>query len=83
MRRCKIHKHIHHRQKRNTLMFVALHELSHIATKSVGHTTEFWENFKFLIQNAEKINIYKPQNYKEKPQKYCGMTISDSPYFDL
>jgi predicted metal-dependent hydrolase len=68
---------------KNTLMFVALHELSHIATKSVGHTTEFWENFKFLIQNAEKINIYKPQNYKEKPQKYCGMTISDSPYYDL
>lgn len=68
---------------KNTLMFVALHELSHIATKSVGHTTEFWENFKFLIQNAEKIEIYKPQNYKEKPQKYCGMTISDSPYYDL
>jgi predicted metal-dependent hydrolase len=68
---------------KNTLMFVALHELSHIATKSVGHTTEFWENFKFLIQNAEKINIYKPQNYKEKPKKYCGMTISDSPYYDL
>ena len=68
---------------KNTLMFVALHELSHIATKSVGHTTEFWENFKFLIQNAEKINIYKPQNYKEKPQKYCGMTISDSPYYNF
>jgi len=68
---------------KNTLMFVALHELSHIATKSVGHTTEFWENFKFLIKNAEKTNIYNPVNYKEKPQKYCGMTISDSPYYDL
>jgi len=30
----------------NTLTFVALHELSHIATKSVGHTTEFWENIR-------------------------------------
>ena len=64
-------------------MFVALHELSHIATKSIGHTTEFWENFKYLIQNAEKINIYKPINYKEKPEEYCGMTITDSPYYDL
>ena len=68
---------------KNTLMFVALHELSHIATKSVGHTTEFWGNFKFLIQNADKINIYKPVNYKEKPTNYCGMTITDSPYYDL
>ena len=25
----------------NTLMYVALHEISHIATKSVGHTDEF------------------------------------------
>ncbi len=67
----------------NTLMFVALHELSHIATKSVGHTTEFWGNFKFLIQNGEKIGIYKPINYKKKPAKYCGMTITDSPYYDI
>ena len=32
----------------NTLTFVALHELSHIATKSVGHTKEFWKNFKLV-----------------------------------
>lgn len=68
---------------KNTLMFVALHELSHIATKSVGHTTEFWENFKFLIANAKNINIYTPVDYKKSPKEYCGMTISDSPYYDL
>ena len=34
----------------NTLMYVALHELSHIATESIGHTGEFWNNFKFLIK---------------------------------
>ena len=33
----------------NTLMFVALHELSHLATKSIGHTQEFWGNFKFFV----------------------------------
>jgi len=49
----------------NTLMFVALHELGHIATKSIGHTDEFWKNFKFLIEEAESINIYQPVNYKE------------------
>ena len=26
----------------NTITFVALHELSHILTESIGHTSEFW-----------------------------------------
>ena len=67
----------------NTLMFVALHELSHIMTKSVGHTTEFWSNFRFALKNAVTINIYNPVNYKEKPTQYCGMTITDNPYYDM
>jgi|TARA_B100001094_G_scaffold332335_1_gene403948 hypothetical protein len=67
----------------NTLTFVAIHELSHLATKSVGHTDEFWSNFKFLLKEAKKIDVYKPVDYKTKPQPYCGMTISDNPYFDL
>ena len=68
---------------KNTLMFVALHELSHIATETIGHTDEFWANFKFLIQNAKKIGIYNPQNYKANPQMYCGLKITDNPYYDL
>ena len=40
---------------RNTLMFVALHELSHIATESIGHTKEFWANFKFIIFRISRI----------------------------
>lgn len=66
----------------NTLMFVALHELAHVASKSVGHTKEFWDNFKFLLQQAEKINIYTPVDYKNTPQEYCGMEITDNPYYD-
>jgi hypothetical protein len=67
----------------NTLMYVALHEISHIATKSVGHTDEFWQNFKFFIQQAEVIKIYKPIDYKKTPANYCGMEINDNPYFDI
>ena len=65
----------------NTLTFVAIHELSHVASKSIGHTPEFWANFKFLLQEAEKINIYKPVDYSKNPKKYCGMEINDNPYF--
>ena len=65
-----------------TLLFVGIHELSHIATKSVGHKPEFWSNFKFLLQNAKEAKIHQPIDYAKKPQKYCGMTISDNPYYD-
>jgi hypothetical protein len=67
----------------NTLTFVALHELSHIATKTVGHGQEFWENFKWVLQNAKEAGIYSPIDYKKYPEEYCGMTINDNPYYDL
>jgi hypothetical protein len=66
----------------NTLLFVAVHELSHIATKSIGHKTEFWENFKFLLTEAQEAGLYSPKDYKSAPQEYCGMKISDNPYYD-
>ena len=67
---------------KNTLMFVALHELSHVASKSIGHTKEFWDNFKFILQESEKIGIYTPVDYKKNETDYCGMKIKDNPYFD-
>jgi hypothetical protein len=67
----------------HTLTFVAIHELSHIATKSIGHKSEFWENFKYLLENAKEAGIHSPRDYKNEPQKYCGMTIRDNPAFDL
>ena len=67
----------------STLTFVALHELSHIMTESIGHKQEFWQNFKFLLENAKAANIYQPVDYKKKPKDYCGMKINDNPYYDL
>lgn len=66
----------------HTLMFVAIHELSHIATKSVGHKQEFWDNFKFLLENAKECGVHSPIDYKTKPAQYCGMDIKDNPYYD-
>lgn len=66
----------------NTIMFVVLHELSHIMTLSVGHTNEFWDNFKFILQNAVKINIYNEIDYSKYPKKYCGIEVTDSPLFN-
>ena len=67
----------------NTLTFVALHELSHVATESIGHKQEFWQTFKWVLQNAKEAGIYDPVDYKKDPQEYCGMKINDNPYYDL
>ena len=63
----------------NLMMFVAIHELAHVMTKSVGHTEEFWDNFKYLLKKAMKLNIYKRHDFKNKPRSYCGTTITESP----
>jgi len=67
----------------DTLTFVSLHELSHIMTTSIGHKQDFWQNFKFLLENAKAAKLYDPVDYKKNPQEYCGMTINDNPYYDM
>jgi predicted metal-dependent hydrolase len=63
----------------NTMMFVVLHELAHICTESIGHTEEFWTNFKWILEESINIGIYKKQDFRLNNVEYCGMTITDSP----
>ena len=53
----------------STLMFVAIHELAHIMTKSIGHKSEFWENFKYLLENAKDAGIHNPIDYKKNKKE--------------
>ena len=64
----------------NTVIFVVIHELAHVMTDSIGHTKEFWDNMKYLLEKAEEINIYSPQDYNTNPINYCGMEINSTPY---
>ena len=54
----------------NTLMFVAIHEMGHITTESIGHDKVFWDNFKFLLQEAVKARLYIPIDYKKENTGY-------------
>lgn len=63
----------------NTIMFVILHEMAHLMTTTIGHTPEFWANFRRILQDAVSVGIYTPVNYNRSPTEYCGMTITDSP----
>lgn len=68
--------HIH---RHTLLLFVAIHELGHVCTLSEGHTDEFNENFKWLIEKAVDYKIYTPENFRANPQQYCGIEVSDTP----
>ncbi len=60
----------------NLLMYVVLHELAHIACPEFGHTDLFKKIFKYLLSQAEQINIYEPINFNLEHKEYCGMNIS-------
>lgn len=66
----------------DTIMFVAIHELGHVCTKSIGHGPDFWNNFGWLLQEAEALDLYKRQNFQAHPVSYCGIYITDSPKYD-
>jgi hypothetical protein len=63
----------------NTIMFVMLHEMAHLMTETIGHTPEFWTNFRRILHDAVKIGIYQKVSYATSPTPYCGMMITDSP----
>lgn len=63
----------------NTMMFVAIHEMGHLMSKSIGHTKEFWDNMKYLLKKGIDLDIYKKQDFNSKPKEYCGTMITDTP----
>jgi len=62
----------------NLIMYVALHEMAHIACPEIGHGDLFKKIFKFLTEVAIKINIYSLDNYDSNPVEYCGMMLSSN-----
>jgi hypothetical protein len=66
----------------NVLLFVAIHELGHVCTESVGHGPDFWNNFGWLLKEAESLGIYKYTNFSAHPVSYCGVYITDAPRYD-
>ena len=63
----------------NTITFVAIHELAHLMTKEIGHVPPFWNNMKYLLDIGIKLGVYKYVDYSDKPVKYCGTQITDTP----
>jgi hypothetical protein len=66
----------------DTIFFVVLHELTHIAIEAYDHPDEFWEVFKFILLEVEELGIYKSPNYAFNPREYCGIKINYNPRYD-
>lgn len=65
----------------NILMFVTIHELAHLMSKTYGHNGEFNKNFVFLLRESVKLGIYTNIDYSRKQTEYCGMTVNSNPLF--
>jgi hypothetical protein len=63
----------------NTSMFVVLHELAHVASISYGHEEEFKNNFSYITHLASGLGLYKPEDFKNSPKTYCGVSINSTP----
>lgn len=66
----------------DVMMFVSIHEMAHTLTKSIGHDAEFWNNFGWLLREAEANKLYTPRNFRAHPVMYCGVKITDAPKYD-
>ncbi len=62
----------------NLLMYVAIHEMAHIACPEIGHGALFKKIFRKLAEEAINIGIYKKVNFSDNPVEYCGMVLSSS-----
>jgi predicted metal-dependent hydrolase len=62
----------------NLLMYVALHEMAHMACPEIGHGELFKKVFRFITLEAINRGLYKKVDYSEKPVEYCGMVLSST-----
>lgn len=60
----------------NTVMYVAIHELAHVACPEEHHTPLFFKINKFFLQQSMQIGIYQYVNYAEQPEEYCGLHLN-------
>lgn len=62
----------------NKYMFIVLHEIAHLGTKSIGHTREFWDVFAFLLRAAEAQGAWSSEAH-DPSSIICGKEIGGIP----
>jgi predicted metal-dependent hydrolase len=62
----------------NLLIYVAIHEMAHMACPEIGHGDLFKKIFKFLTLRAIEMQLYEKDDYGKNPVEYCGMILSST-----
>lgn len=62
----------------NILVYVLLHEISHVFCDEYGHTKKFKRIFKDVTEISIKHGLYQKVDYDVTPQSYCGINIIES-----
>ena len=79
-------KNINSIENLNLLAYVGIHELAHVMSEEIGHSTEFRNNFRFLLEYAKNINyddpilkktvkLYIDLNKLSTPDNFCGVSV--------
>lgn len=66
-------------QKLDDLLFVLLHELSHIMNPSWGHDESFWKQFKRTLEIANELGYLPYRDYDNYSVSVCGKNITSNP----
>jgi predicted metal-dependent hydrolase len=64
--------------KINLMIYVAIHEMGHMACPEIGHGELFKKIFRFLTLKAIDMKLYEKEDYSNNPVEYCGMILSSS-----
>ena len=67
------------------IMFVAIHEMAHIAIDDRGHPPRFWSAFRWLLEEADAVPALRRAaraRYDLHPVVYCGLRVAYNPFYD-
>lgn len=63
----------------NLMMYVVLHEISHVACPIYdNHGPLFKKIFAFITNNAISVGLYQKIDFGSSPEEYCGLMITES-----
>ena len=66
----------------NTLLYVLIHELAHVADRDHDptHANPFRICFKALLADAIEMGLYTPVDYSKSPEFYCNLILDNAAY---
>lgn len=63
----------------NGMLFVAIHELAHVAETEYGHGPSFFKTMRYLLEVADNLGIYSYQDHATEHVSLCGRRLGHNP----